>query len=246
MKLNTNNRTPNKFIYTSPIPTLKQIERLNKCHLTKNGETFYTCISFNSKFKPTINMYNNSFMTKEAPYKFLLDTCPFCKTDLTPYSFEEPTFHLEKGDYSFQDLFYILLVGFPFTLSDTNMDLKSLINKIHKQNVDAGWWIDPITGLNTTSKKGEEPKCNVSEKLCLIHSEISEALKGYRKNLMDDKLPTRPNIEVELADAFIRICDLSAGLGLDLTGAVLDKLKYNETRADHKIENKLKENGKRF
>ena len=82
--------------------------------------------------------------------------------------------------------------------------------------------------------------------LCLIHSEISEAMEGHRKNLMDDKLPHRSMLEVELADAVIRICDMCGGLGLDLEGAIYEKLEYNKNRADHKIENRLSENGKKF
>ena len=34
--------------------------------------------------------------------------------------------------------------------------------------------------------------------------------------------------------------------GLDLEGAVREKLEYNRTREDHKPENRLKENGKKF
>ena len=82
--------------------------------------------------------------------------------------------------------------------------------------------------------------------LCLIHSEISEAMEGHRKNLMDDKLPHRSMLEVELADAVIRICDMAGGLGLDLDGAINEKLEFNKNRADHKIENRLTENGKKF
>lgn len=75
---------------------------------------------------------------------------------------------------------------------------------------------------------------------------LEEGLEGYRKNLMDDKLPHRPMLEVELADAVIRILDMCGGLGLDLQGAIYEKLAYNSNRADHKIENRLKENGKKF
>ena len=82
--------------------------------------------------------------------------------------------------------------------------------------------------------------------LMLVVSEVVEGLEGHRKNLMDDKLPHRPMLEVELADAVIRILDMCGGLGLDLEGAIFEKLEYNANRADHKIENRLKENGKKF
>lgn len=124
--------------------------------------------------------------------------------------------------------------------------MKNLINTIHEQNVKAGWWTDLATGESLTSKNGEPPKRNVPEMLCLIHSEISEAMEGHRKNLMDDKLPHRSMLEVELADAVIRICDMAGGLGLDLDGAIQEKLEYNKQRADHKIENRLLANGKKF
>jgi len=78
------------------------------------------------------------------------------------------------------------------------------------------------------------------------HSEVSEAMEGARKNLMDDHLPERPMLEVELADAVIRIMDLAGGLNLDLGGAIADKLLYNTERADHKPENRAKYNGKVF
>lgn len=80
----------------------------------------------------------------------------------------------------------------------------------------------------------------------LIVSEIAEAMEGHRKGLMDDKLPHRKMIEVELADAVIRICDLCGALGLDLQGAIEEKLAYNKERPDHKIENRLKPGGKSF
>ncbi len=124
--------------------------------------------------------------------------------------------------------------------------MKDLIKEIHSQNVQAGWWTNLETGEDLTSKNGEKPKRNVPEMLCLIHSEISEAMEGHRKNLMDDKLPHRSMLEVELADAVIRICDMAGGLGLDLEGAIQEKLEFNKNRADHKIENRLTTNGKKF
>lgn len=124
--------------------------------------------------------------------------------------------------------------------------LQNLVNKIHQQNVDAGWWTDITTGESLASIAGEPVKRNVPEMLCLIHSEISEAMEGHRKNLMDDKLTHRSMLEVELADALIRICDMAGGLGLDLEGAVNEKLAFNQKRADHKIENRLKADGKKF
>ena len=108
----------------------------------------------------------------------------------------------------------------------------------HAQSVEAGWYLDP--------KTGEPRDRNVGEMLALVHSEVSEALEGHRKGLMDDHLPDRPMVEVELADAVIRIADLAGYLELDLGGAVLAKLEYNRHRADHKLENRAKVGGKAF
>jgi len=107
---------------------------------------------------------------------------------------------------------------------------------VHARN--RKWWIDLETG--------EPINRNVGELLALVHSEISEALEGHRKNLMDDKLPHRPMFEVELADTIIRIFDIAGGLGLDLGGAYEEKLAYNSQRADHQRESRLGANGKKY
>ncbi len=108
----------------------------------------------------------------------------------------------------------------------------------HAASRKAGWYTDIATGKTLDR--------NVPEMLCLIHSEVSEAMEGYRKNLQDDKLPARKMIEVELADAMIRIGDLAVYLGLDLGGAVVEKMAFNYNREDHRIENRRAVGGKAF
>lgn len=118
----------------------------------------------------------------------------------------------------------------------------------HGQAKHNGWWTNMTTGQDLTSVGYPKvlPAVNVGEKLMLVVSEVAEAMEGARKNLMDDKVPTRTMLEVELADAVIRIFDLSGGLGLDVAGAISEKLQYNATRADHQIANRLQANGKKF
>jgi NTP pyrophosphatase (non-canonical NTP hydrolase) len=79
-----------------------------------------------------------------------------------------------------------------------------------------------------------------------MHSELSEALEGIRKGKRDDHLPHRLAVEVELADAVIRIMDYCGARGLDLGGAMGEKLAYNKQRQDHKVENRRKSGGKAF
>ena len=114
--------------------------------------------------------------------------------------------------------------------------LNDLARDCHAAN--ATWWHDPATGERVTRNKGEL--------LMLMVSEISEAMEGERKGLMDDKLPHRKMAEVELADALIRIFDYAGAFGYDLDGAVAEKRAFNAKRADHKPESRLAANGKKW
>lgn len=108
----------------------------------------------------------------------------------------------------------------------------------------AGWWLDLETGEDVRTWPIKFFKLWVASKLALVHSEISEGLEGHRKNLMDDKIPHRQMLEVELADAAIRIFDLAGGLNFNLGEAISEKMKFNRSRDDHKLENRRGINGK--
>jgi len=82
----------------------------------------------------------------------------------------------------------------------------------------------------------------IAEKLCLIHSEISEALEEARKPDFHEP-DSRPVLKmvyiengkpegfaVELADAFIRILDLAESVEIDLEYYVNLKSIYNQSR----------------
>lgn len=108
----------------------------------------------------------------------------------------------------------------------------------HEAAAASGWWHNLHTG--------ERLPVDVPQKLMLIVSEVAEAMEGHRKSLPDDKLPHRSMVEVELADAVIRICDLAGAMGLDLGGAIAEKMQFNAGRADHKIENRRAAGGKAY
>jgi NTP pyrophosphatase (non-canonical NTP hydrolase) len=111
---------------------------------------------------------------------------------------------------------------------------------------NAGWWKDAETGEDVRNWEKKYFMCWVATKLMLTVSEVSEAMEGHRKNLTDDHLPHRRMLEVELADAVIRICDLAGGLKFDLGGAIAEKLAYNAKRPDHKIDHRVAEGGKAY
>lgn len=103
----------------------------------------------------------------------------------------------------------------------------------HGVAAECGWWEE------TTER-------DVPRLLMLCVSELAEAMEGHRKDLPDDKLPHRNMLEVELADCVIRIFDMAGGLGLDVPGALAEKIEFNTRRADHKPENRAKEGGKAY
>lgn len=114
--------------------------------------------------------------------------------------------------------------------------INELCARVHKAN--AKWWV--------SLEDGTPLNRNVGELLCLVHNEISEALEGHRKDLMDDKLPHRKMFEVELVDAIIRIFDIAGGMGLDLGGAFEEKMAFNAVRADHQNESRKAAGGKKY
>jgi NTP pyrophosphatase (non-canonical NTP hydrolase) len=100
----------------------------------------------------------------------------------------------------------------------TDKPLKRLGRVAHSIAREKGFYENPPT---------------IPDRLCLIHSEISEALEAYRDDKVD--IYFRDNAKpdgliVELADAIIRIVDLAYYLGLDIDEAVALKMSYNAGR----------------
>lgn len=131
---------------------------------------------------------------------------------------------------------------------------RTLQEACHSASHNAGWWDHAKTGLDLREviRNPQDALQDllagllVTQKLCLTHSEVSEAMEGHRKGLSDDKLPHRSMLEVELADAVIRIADLAGALGLDLGAAIAEKMAFNATRPDHKPEARAAAGGKAY
>lgn len=114
------------------------------------------------------------------------------------------------------------------------MEINKTMELVHKNAIEKGFF--------------EQPK-NIGEMLCLIHSEVSEALEADRSNKYteanifvvngwthDDefKHEYRKNVkgtfEEEMADIVIRVFDLCAFKKIDLEQHIKAKMRYNSMR----------------
>lgn len=118
--------------------------------------------------------------------------------------------------------------------------INKLAKEVHKGNVIRGFYQDDK---------------NIGEMLCLVHSEVSEALECDRKDqytgvgvfsskqvleflgdVPDEKfklhfeMNVKDTFEDELADIVIRVMDLAEYKNIDLEAHIKAKMKYNSMR----------------
>lgn len=103
-----------------------------------------------------------------------------------------------------------------------NNTVQELVTSSYQNAKDHGWHDEPRT---------------VGDLICLMHSELSEALEEHRNGKLpaevyyNDNKPEKPEgIPIELADCIIRIFDFCGLHDIDLQNALTIKMKYNATR----------------
>jgi NTP pyrophosphatase (non-canonical NTP hydrolase) len=102
------------------------------------------------------------------------------------------------------------------------------IREIHATAVEKGWWSDS----DIAAVRGGDPR-HIAASLCLIHSEVSEALECVRDGDMvtTSRFDGKPEgFPSELADVVIRSFDLAGAMGIDLEHEVELKAAFNRTR----------------
>lgn len=162
-----------------------------------------------------------------------------------------------------QEVDYHTTITNPDVQKALAIGINQMVDIAHGVAVQSGWWLPKgeakkaleLLNDNTLTMSQEvrdlllqvatKPR-NAPEQIALIHSEASEMMEGVRKDLMDDKLPHRKMEEVEAADIILRVMDYCGGRGLDLGGALVEKLAFNTKRDDHKLENRELDGGKQF
>ncbi len=99
-------------------------------------------------------------------------------------------------------------------IGDAFEKLGEIITETNKAN---GWeGIKPEDWHNDSNR--------IPASLCLMHSEISEALEAFRKQDVE-------NFKEEMVDIFIRWLDLLHGLGLEVAPDLYAKMEKNKKRA---------------
>lgn len=123
--------------------------------------------------------------------------------------------------------------------------IELLTDMAHKASADSGWW-NHFDGEDLLTADPRYAPYVIATKIALTHSEVSEAMEGDRRDSMDDKLPHRSMLEVELADVIIRVLDIAGKLNLDVAGALVEKMDFNAVRPDHQVSNRRKPGGKKY
>lgn len=115
------------------------------------------------------------------------------------------------------------------------LSITAMAVEAHRNSTDKGFWGECQREALRNPGAYSRGHTVASEKIALIHSEVSEALEELRVNpdprarrVTDKGKPE--GFGSELADAVIRCGDLAEGAGVDLEAEIKAKLEYNRTR----------------
>jgi len=111
-------------------------------------------------------------------------------------------------------------------ISSKTQGLNALADLIYFNNREKGFW---------------DNERNVGELFMLVVSELGEAMEAHRKknfaykkaktlDELDFEKDIKDSFEDEIADAIIRLLDMSSGLGLNIEDHIRMKLIYNLNR----------------
>jgi len=120
--------------------------------------------------------------------------------------------------------------------------LNLIVDECHDTSNRSGWW-DKYQGKDLSPEE-------IASKLCLVHSEVSEALEEVREANLSPYYTLNVNgsdetvivpggtvnakpegLPSELADVIIRVFDLCGYMGVDIVTALRVKMDYNKTRS---------------
>lgn len=116
------------------------------------------------------------------------------------------------------------------------LTIRELTRMAYEHAQDKGFHHDHPLNLDLPEHNKGNPYMRryLTEKLALIHSEVSEALEAIRSGpplaswTTEDGKPE--GLASELADIVIRVADLCGSFGINLDEAIEDKMRYNTTR----------------
>jgi NTP pyrophosphatase (non-canonical NTP hydrolase) len=102
------------------------------------------------------------------------------------------------------------------------MNINDAVKESYENARDHGW---------------HDKERSIGDLICLMHSELSEALEEHRNGhspteiYYNENKPAKPEgIPVELADCVIRIFDFCGLHGIDLEQVLKVKMEYNKSR----------------